>query len=486
MKRFLLASAFLLMPAPRGWGFGFGLGKTAAQKSSTVVEKGIAKSSQTTVNTPNNGNTGSPPEPVAGISVKWAYIGEPIYYSSPAVAPDGTVYFGTSHHFQYYSSYWRQGQKPPPKPYGLYAYHPDGTLRWKYFAGPDLPVRGSTSIGPDGTLYTIFERLSDAQWKTTEELHALTPDGALKWKVEISTYYSEIGNLTPSIGDDGTIYVAGRDTIAYRPDGTEKWRHTGEYVYTNLFYGAPAIGKDGTIYTVVWSTFSPYGQSMHALNPDGTMRWASPNLGTYPISCSPSIAADGTIYIGIHDTQGLAGVPDTNPGETSALIAVDASSGGIKWAFAAHDFDVRSSPSIDADGTIYFGTKGNNGFVYAVNPDGSKKWSYATNHEAQDRGGTDVYNTPAIGVDGTIYAYSEWGYLYAFRRDGSLKWKDNALLPQYGGGEESSPTITQDGTLYIGKGYGAFMAVHTDTLGLSLSAQWPRFHRDDRNSGRAR
>ena len=28
------------------------------------------------------------------------------------------------------------------------------------------------------------------------------------------------------------------------------------------------------------------------------------------------------------------------------------------------------------DGTIYFGTVSDNGYIYAVNPDGSKKWTY--------------------------------------------------------------------------------------------------------------
>ena len=35
-----------------------------------------------------------------------------------------------------------------------------------------------------------------------------------------------------------------------------------------------------------------------------------------------------------------------------------------------------ASPAIDADGTIYFGSEDKK--VYAINPDGTKKWEFVT------------------------------------------------------------------------------------------------------------
>lgn len=99
--------------------------------------------------------------------------------------------------------------------------------------------------------------------------------------------------------------------------------------------------------------------------------------------------------------------------------------------------------------------------------------------------GTDVYNTPAIGADGTVLAYSEFNFLYAFNPDGSVKWKTNALLPSGGGGSESSAAIMPNGTLYVGK-HSSMIAVQTGILGLSPTAQWPKYGNEISNSGRQR
>ena len=96
------------------------------------------------------------------------------------------------------------------------------------------------------------------------------------------------------------------------------------------------------------------------------------------VSASPAIAADGTIYFGSGNTLYALG-PD----------------GTKKWEFVTAD-GMSSDPSIASDGTIYFGSRDKN--VYAINPDGTKKWEFAT--------GDDVKSSPAIGADGTIYVGS--------------------------------------------------------------------------------
>ena len=69
-----------------------------------------------------------------------------------------------------------------------------------------------------------------------------------------------------------------------------------------------------------------------------------------------------------------------------------------------HGGEVHSSPAIGDDGTIYVGSHDHK--VYALNPDGSLKWSHTT--------GGEVRSSPAIGGDGTVYVGSYDQKIYAF------------------------------------------------------------------------
>ncbi|GAI33680.1 unnamed protein product, partial [marine sediment metagenome] len=79
--------------------------------------------------------------------------------------------------------------------------------------------------------------------------------------------------------------------------------------------------------------------------------------------------------------------------------------------------DMGSDPVIGEDGTIYFGTfegAWTDAKIFAVNPNGTEKWSYPT--------GYHTTSDPAIGDDGTIYIGSGDTYLYALYPNGTLRW----------------------------------------------------------------
>jgi hypothetical protein len=81
--------------------------------------------------------------------------------------------------------------------------------------------------------------------------------------------------------------------------------------------------------------------------------------------------------------------------------------GTLKWSHATTGNTIQASPAIGADGTIYVGSYGDKLYTkfYAINPNGTLKWSYAT--------GSSIFSSPAIGTDGTIYVGSLDGSLYA-------------------------------------------------------------------------
>ena len=109
---------------------------------------------------------------------------------------------------------------------------------------------------------------------------------------------------------------------------------------------SPSIAPDGTIYV------GGIDKQVHAIRPDGTQKWVYGVASV--IYGSAAIAQDGTVYIGHVDYS------------TGTLVALNPT-GGLRWSHPARG--VRSSPAIAPDGTIYVGAS--NARLYAINPDGS-------------------------------------------------------------------------------------------------------------------
>jgi len=108
--------------------------------------------------------------------------------------------------------------------------------------------------------------------------------------------------------------------------------------------------------------------------------------------------------------------------------------GTMKWSFMTGSW-VDSSPALGMDGTVYAGSFDGN--LYAINPNGTMQWTFPT--------GSSIWSSPAIGTDGTLYVGSNDDNLYAINPDGTQKW----AFPT-GGSIWSSPAIGKNGTLYIG------------------------------------
>lgn len=152
------------------------------------------------------------------------------------------------------------------------------------------------------------------------------------------------------------------------------------------------------------------------ISPYGQFKWKC-NLGESVIT-SPALGYDGTIYIGTEHY----------------MYAVNPN-GTIKWSYEVDPWRVCSSPAVGPDGTIYFGCYYY--YLYALNPDGTLKWRYETEWR--------VESSPAIGTDGTIYFGTYDSSLVALTPQGTIKWEYKV-----GGIVESSPSIGANGTIYFG------------------------------------
>ena len=345
-------------------------------------------------------------------STKWAPLSlGGALESSPAIATDGTVYLGSGDN-------------------NLYAVNPTGTVKWTRSLNGN--VQSSPAIGPDGTIYVGSSDM---------KLHAVNPDGSVKWTALSAGQTGARVFSSPAVSADGSVvYVGSDDKNVYAfnaATGASAW--AGPFVTAGKVASSPAIATDGTIYV------GSLDKSLYAINPNGTKKWSCPTAGL--ISTSPAIAADGTIYIA---------------SSGSTLYAVNPTTGAVTWSFALGGSFVYSCPVIGSDGTIYIGAESDGGKIYAINPNGTKKWECLLDGL--------VRSTPLIGSDGVIYVGTNGQTAYAINPDGTVKWTFKT-----GGVIRASMALASDGTLYVAS-YDDWSLYAINASGSLANSAWPMFH----------
>src|SRR5207245_11803290 len=85
-----------------------------------------------------------------------------------------------------------------------------------------------------------------------------------------------------------------------------------------------------------------------------------------------------------------------------------------------------------------------------------------------------IFPSGAIGPDRTIYVGGKYGDVYDVRERTGLFGTDAVALWSYrlGPGIQSSPLLTDDGTVYIGDERGTFHAVRPPQTGEQAAALW--------------
>lgn len=374
-----------------------------------------------------------------------------VYYGCPAVADDGTIYITTG---IFRHTDWGS----------LYAVDPGGTIEWSY----DFEYNPySPAIGPDGTIY-----IQDFH----NTVYAVGSDGNLNWKFtgfeDPAHIWYDMGQRIPAVGSDGTIYIAADGLYALDPEtGARIWRFNPLDV--KCCRQSPVIGQDGTVYVFI------HQHDFYAVNPDGTQKWHTQLDHEEEMSFAcPAIAENGMLYIGAEH------------GSSGFVYCYNAF--GVKqWKVLVEGAGriVRASPVIAGDGTIIFATKSGGvdipAKIIALSPSGTKIWEFIVENFHGPGSADDVYSTPTVGSDGTIYFGSENEHFYALHANGTLKWKTRLEH----GNNWSSAAITHDGTLYIGCHHenlpnrGNLYAIRSESMGYAASP-WPRFRQNHKNNGR--
>jgi outer membrane protein assembly factor BamB len=323
---------------------------------------------------------------------------------------------------------------------------------------PDIP--GGPTIGRIDTAYNF-------------SILAIDPDGdsvaaRCVWEDGDTSNWSPLvisGNsilLSHPWSDTGTYYIKAQ--VQDKHWSISGWSEPcsiriiiDEPPLTPTVPSGPSSGKIGFSYDFASSTIDPDGDKVSI-----RFDWGNGDTSNWSlfISSGETITMSNTwLTPGTYSVKAQAkDVYDMTSGWSEGFPVMITNLGILKWRYHTSDYrEIKSSPAIGSDGTIYFGSL--NDTLYALNPDGTLKWCYSTNG--------DIYSSPAIGNDGTIYFGSYDNYLYALNPDGSLKWRYDA-----GTSVHTSPAIGSDGTIYFGQMWGEYHHGEFNALNPDGSLKW--------------
>lgn len=307
-------------------------------------------------------------DPVSGAE-RWRVATGECIDCAGALAEDGTIYFASCDA-------------------GIYGLSPAGEPRWRlnlfenrthFTPSTIFWWEANLAIGPNGLLYAGNDDFN---------AYAIEPGGAVRWAYLTGLHIW----AAPAFGNDGAVYFASFDRNLYALDaesGAVRWiTNTGNFVVSS-----PAIGCDGTIY------FGSFDTNVYAVEPkQGRILWRLPTGG--PIYASPAIAPDGRIYLGASDGN---------------FYAIDPTKPEVIWTFYTGDA-IRGSAAVgpDPEGLcpylVYFAS--GNGLVYAVDPDGRRRWSLDTHPEGNPLDSPNINASIALGRWGLAAASASGNVFY--------------------------------------------------------------------------
>ena len=352
------------------------------------------------------------------LSLSWCSTTSGQIDASPVVAPDGTVYIGSSNGTLY--AFPGRGVDPI----------------WQANVGGR--IKSTAAIGADGTVYIA---------SVNGNVAAVYPkDGKFKWQVG---YGGASFTSSPTIGSDGTLYLGSQDGFVYAIDGSN-----GSFRWSSFTGGgidsSPALSLDGK------TLFIGSGDKrMHALNiTDGSEKWSFGTGGS--IQSSPAVA---NVPAGRGSTTTMEVVFfGSNDSKMYALKALD---GSPFWQtpFSTQGA-ITSSPAVSVVNLIGVQTQvvlfgSTDTFVYTLDASTGRS---AVETSVQLQGG--INSSPTFDSKGSVYIGSD--DLMVYRLD--IVQGNFQITASYrtGGSVSSSPAIGPNGDVYIGSSDAKIYAFGSD------------------------
>jgi len=377
-----------------------------------------------------------------------------------------------------------------------------GVVKWRLQVSGQYVLQ-RPAVAPDGGVIVA---------SSSGDVYSVTANGALRWIVR-----SVAGEGGPSIGADGTTYVASGNRItAISRNGAIRWTYTEPTAGQGVIAG-PTVGPDGNIYVIsdygglgayalspagqlLWSNpgspnFLEYGQlgaevvfsstrlfaafdevgtaasTMYGLSLGGAQQWAQTMGGSDDVFMQqqrqPATGADGSLYL-----TAMGGANGWS------LRRVDPTNGGVLWNYSPWPSNGMSPPSVAKNGTVYFSRSLS--YLDSVTSAGQVRWTFFDG---------SIIDHPAVSPDGSVVVagdrpnFGEPGSVRGWNAStGALKWQVD--LSNENGGYQiayTQPRFSADSrTAYFGTAvlaggeeYSYLYAVDTGAVPLPLTRRRP-------------
>ena len=254
----------------------------------------------------SNNDTLYPLDALTGSPLTWNYGAEnPI--STPITLNGYNIYFGS-----YRCFHWLKN---------------NGEVMCTYPLGDEVLNSCAPAVDDTGTMY--FQSASNLGGGATY-FYALAEDGSEAWWLDIG------GESSPSIGDNGVIYIGGKDGCIYgiKEGAIAYYKEIGTYITST-----PALGKDGRVY------IGSDNGHIYCLSPTlDSIIWRYLTGGA--IVGAPVIDDAGNVYVG----------------STDGYLWSFTSEGHMRWKYKTSD-PIRRSPAIGPKGIIYVAS---GKYLYAI------------------------------------------------------------------------------------------------------------------------
>ena len=301
----------------------------------------------------------------------------------------------------------------PPADGGLFAFNPDGTLKWRLNILTVQKLFTTPILTADGTIFC---------YDGNKIVHVVNPDGTIKSSFNLETV---TGSKTFAIDKEGYFYYIDEHSTLYVIDqqGNIQWTLQDDRFYTNPAY----------------ISFSPDGNTIYVLSRSDMFLAVDINTKQIRWTFKNDVLPDESV------TRPVDGVVVDSYGNIYLLVKINNDvgelfvlkpDGEIKWRykFNTQAINVNGNvPTIDKLGNIYCATDS----VYSFDFDGNLRWKIGLDN---------ISDCPLICDDnGSVYVGTMGISMMGFDTDGNQLWKIDDNQNQVGG----SPAIGFNEIMYF-------------------------------------